>query len=885
MRKNTVEQMQGLSSNEAARLLREHGPNLLHASKKTSAVKIFASQFKDMMVLILLGSTVISLLVGEITEALTIIAIVFLNALLGFFQEYRTEKTLDALKEMASPTAHVLRDGEPVQIPADQVVPGDVLLLEAGDRVAADGQVLESFAMSADESLLSGESVASEKQPAKELLKKEDTRPNRQDMVYMGTTIVKGHGSARVVSTGMSSQMGGIAGMLGEIEEEPTPLQKKLDGLGKYIAIGCLAICAIVTVTGILRGEPVFDMFITGLSLSVAAIPEGLPAVVTIALGLAVSRMLKRNALIRRLHAVETLGCADVICSDKTGTLTENKMTVQEIATIEQHLTVTGRGYERGGAFQLEGKHVNLSTLPCVQMVLQTAVVCNNARLVTSGESRGRFGGAGIWEADGEPTEVALLIMAAKGNITQTQMDRDYTRISEIPFDSTRKCMSVVAADGTGRKRLFTKGAPDVLLEKCRWCMTAKGPVLLTPAMAKEISKVNGEMAGKALRVLGFAYKELESTANPQEDGLIWLGMAGMMDPPRKEAYQAVSKCRRAGIRPVMITGDHKMTAAAIAKELNILREGELVMTGEEIDRADGEQLERLLPKVSVFARVSPAHKLKIVRLLKKQGHIVAMTGDGVNDAPAVKEADIGVSMGIGGTDVTKEASAVVLLDDNFATLVAAVEEGRVIYRNIRKFIRYLLSCNIGEVVTMFVGMLMGLPVVLLPIQILLVNLVTDSLPAIALGLEPADDDVMSRPPRDKEDSIFSDGLLSKIIFRGLLLGLTTLAVFVTFINLYRDLATARTGALVTLVLTQLIHVFECKSEEKSIFGVHYFNNWKLIGAVVISTAVLLACLYYPILRFVMRTVALSGMQLLIVFGYCMAVPVLSAIFHKAKRR
>ncbi|MCI5800843.1 MAG: cation-translocating P-type ATPase [Oscillospiraceae bacterium] len=874
-RENEHRAEQGLTTAQAEKKLFEHGENLLQGGRRLHPMKILANQFKDFMIMILLAATVISVFMGETVEALTIVVIVLVNGILGFVQEFRTERTMEALKNLAAPGARVLRDGRPVQVPAAQVVPGDLLLLEAGDRVAADARLLEATSLQTDEAMLSGESAPVSKQAG-------------ESFVYMGTTVVKGRGRAVVTDTGMATEMGKIAGMLGEIEEEKTPLQQKLSGLGKYIGVGCLAICAVVTATGILRGEPVFDMLLTGISLAVAAIPEGLPAVVTIALALAVSRMLKRGALIRRLHAVETMGCAGVICSDKTGTLTENRMTVKEVFTLSHHLSVTGSGYEKGGELQEDGRRAALSSMEEVQRLFAAAVCCNNASLSGGEEDFGRDRAVnrslGEWSVEGEPTEAALLIMAAKARVTAGSMAEQYRRTGEIPFDSVRKRMSVEVEARGGERLLFTKGAPDYILDSCTWCEEGGERRLLTPQMRKRILDANEEMAGKALRVLAFAWRPMAAGEKAEERELIFLGLTGMIDPPRKEAAPAVEKCRGAGIRPVMITGDHRATAAAIAAEIGILRPGGEVVTGAELDRMDDRELARRLERIAVFARVSPAHKLRIVRAFKARGQVVAMTGDGVNDAPAVKEADIGVSMA-GGTDVTREAASVVLLDNSFATLVTAIEEGRVIYSNIRKFIRYLLSCNIGEIVTMFMGMLMGMPVVLLPIQILLINLATDGLPAIALGLEGPEPDVMERRPRRKSEGIFSGGLLTTILFRGALIGLTTLLVFTSFYRSTGDLACARTGAFAALVITQLIHVFECKSEEKGLFGIPVLNNWRLIGAVGVSAAVLAASIWLPSMNFIFRTVPLSGRQVAALLGCCAAVPVISSLVIPMKHR
>lgn len=869
----------GLTTKEATKRLFEYGENRLQSEKKISALKIFAGQFRDLMIMILLASTVISVIMGEVVEAIAIIIIVLLNAILGFVQEFRTERTLEALKSMAAPAAIAIRDGYSVEVPAHEIVPGDVILLKAGNKVPADAVILEAVSLSCDEAMLSGESIPVDKiesgNPDGEI-----PLPGSGGMVYMGTVVTKGRGTARVVATGMSTEMGKIAGMLSEIEEEATPLQKRLAQLGKYIAAGCLIICAVVAAVGVLRGEPFFNMLIIGISLAVAAVPEGLPAIVTIALALAVNRILRRNALVRRLHAVETMGCANVICTDKTGTLTENKMTVKQIFTLDYQIDVSGIGYERGGELTIGGRRVNPSASPSLRELLDIAVTCNNSQIIPVDEPVSRDRSANMtshgWTVSGEPTEIALLIMGAKANFTQASAS--YEREGEIPFDSDRKRMSVVARDKSGERCVLTKGGPDILLSCCKYYLTDSGVHILTPALKSRILKANEDMAAKALRVLGFAYKKLDHGEKESEDELIFVGLAGMIDPPRKEAYEAVERCRLAKIRTVMITGDHMATACAIAKDLGILRKGDTVMTGAEIDELDDDTFARNVHKVSVFARVNPGHKLKIVRALKRRGNIVGMTGDGVNDAPAIKEADIGVAMGITGTDVTKQAASIILLDDNFATLVAAIEEGRVVYNNIRKFIRYLLSCNIGEVVTMFLGMLMGMPVILLPIQILLVNLATDGLPAIALGLEPADPEVMRTKPRAANESVFSNGLLEVIAFRGILIGLTTLAVFSAFIRRFSDVDVARTGALLALVLTQLFHVFECKSETRSLFSVKFFNNIPLLLAAGISGALIFGTIYVPALQFIFSTVALSLPQLVTVFSYSLIAPCLSAV-------
>lgn len=836
---------EGLSEQEARTRLQQYGPNELAGKQRIHPAAIFLAQYKDIMTVILMICTAMSVFMGEYVEAAAIAVIVLMNGVLGFVQEYRTERTLEALRGMASPMARVLREGSVRSVPASQLVPGDSVLLEAGDRVPADGLLWEAVSLECDESMLTGESIPVKKSAA----------GGDESGLFMGCVITKGHGGFTVTRTGMDTEMGGIASMLQEIREGPTPLQKRLAQLSKYIAAGCLIICAVVTLTGILRGEDAFNMLITGVSLAVAAVPEGLTAVVTISLALSVARMVRRKALVRRLHAVETLGCATVICSDKTGTITQNRMTATDVALPS--------GRQDAG-------RLNRQDAGC-QRLLECIALCNNARIYDDG--RPPFGGH---------TELALRALANRSGYTEAFLSQKYRRISEQPFDSTRKRMSVVVERENGERLLFVKGAFDILLERCSRYQDGSAILPLSPHIRQRILSQSGELTGQALRVMGAAYRPITGVSpGDGEDDLIFLGLIGMIDPPRPEVREAVARCRRAGIRTVMITGDHRSTALAIARQVGIWQEGDRVLTGADLDRMSLEELSGIIAEVSVFARVSPSHKLQIVRALRQRGQITAMTGDGVNDAPAVKEADIGVSMGINGTDVTKEASEIILLDDNFATLVNAVDEGRSIYQNIRKFIRYLLSCNIGEVLTMFLGMLFGMPVILFPIQILLVNLVTDGLPAIALGLEPSDPKAMSRPPRKPEESVFSHGLAFKIFFRGVLIGLSTLASFVSMFQLTGSVEHARTAALFALIFAQLIHVFECKSEEVGLFRVPFGNNKKLIAAAALSLTVLLCVLYVPFLQSIFSTVPLSLSQVLIPIGYCMAPPVLSSLLHR----
>lgn len=895
-RSNTYESNKriGLSEKEAKHKLEKHGLNTITDKRKISVFKILFAQFSDFMVLILLISTIISAFMGEITEAVTIIAIVVVNAILGFVQEYRTERTMEALKSLTAPTAKVMRSGNICNISAEQIVPGDLIILESGDRIPADAIVIEAKGLLVDESLLTGESVSVEKSVCTKRKSNEDFT-KRKENLFMGTIVTSGRCQAIVCETGMNTEMGKIADLIQNIEEDSTPLQKRLESLGKFIVYGCLAICAVVSITGVLRGESLFTMLIAGISLAVAAVPEGLPAIVTIALALGVQRMMKRKALIRKLPAVETLGCASVICSDKTGTLTENRMTVRKIYAGENMLDIKGGGYSLHGSFLLRNKEIDPIRNSALRLTLEIGSLCNNAKIVKGSDPvdlgirkiKKIFSREETTCIDGDPTEGALLVVAGKAGLTADVIEKSYFRIDELPFDSDRKCMSVICDNHKGETFVFTKGAPDIIVEKCNRIYTTNGIIGINSTVRTGILKINDNMAGEALRVIGVAYKKLESRVfnhDNVEKELIFVGLVGMIDPPRREVLDAVHKCRMAGIKPVMITGDHKVTAMTIARELDIYKDGDKILTGDELERMDETKLEKVADGVSVYARVSPKHKLMIVRVLKKLGHIVAMTGDGVNDAPAVKEADIGVSMGITGTDVTKEASAMILMDDNFATIVAAVEEGRVIYNNIRKFIRYMLACNLGEVLTMFLGMLLGLPLPLLPIQILWVNLVTDGLPAIALGFDPPERDIMMRPPRGAKENIFSNGLLSLILFRGVLIGISTLAVFSTILHITGQVEIARTGAFCTLVITQLIHVFECKSERKNIFEIPVFNNAALVLAVICSLVMILGVIYIPSLQSIFKTVPVSMDEWILIGGFSALGPVVASFIRVKKR-
>ena len=820
----------GLSTAQAKEKLEQQGPNQLAQKDKASAVGMFLAQFKDLMIVILAVATVLSALMGETTEAIAIIVIVLLNAVMGFVQEYRTERTLESLKAMSAPEAKVVRDGREQTIPARELVCGDLIRLTAGDRIPADAVAADCVSMASDESFLTGESLP---------VRKKNGSP-----LYMGAIITEGHCEATVTATGMQTEMGKIAGMLNDHQEERTPLQKRLDQLGKFVAAACLIICLLVSLIGWWRGEEPIDMVLTGISLAVAAVPEGMPAIVTIVLALSVGRILKKGAVIRKLHAVETLGSAGVICTDKTGTLTQNRMTVKEIFCAGRQISVSGDGLRAEGGFYCDGRPITPGKDPVLVRLLRVATLCTEARINRNGDR---------YEPQGDPTETALLIAAAKGGVTRESLVPLFKTVAEHPFDPVRKRMSV-AVSGREGQLLLCKGAPDLLLERCSAIALPGGSRPMTAADRREIQNAAADMAKRALRVIGLAESNDPSGG---EERLTFLGLAGMIDPPRPEVAGAVRNCRRAGIRPVMITGDHRDTAAAIARQVGILRPGDEVLTGEEIERLTDAELAARCRRVSVYARVSPAHKLRIVKAWKAAGKVVAMTGDGVNDAPAVKAADIGVAMGIAGTDVTKEAASVVILDDNFATIVAAVEEGRVIYQNIRSFIRYLLTCNLGEVLSMFFTMLLGLPVPLLPIQILMVNLLTDGLPAIALGMEPPSRRIMERPPRPKNEGLFAGGLMAVILIRGFLLGAGTAGVFYVVLWMSGDLSLARSAAYLVLVLSQMVHIFECRGKGLSLTGNPY-----LVFAALASVLITFATVYLPILQPIFSTTPVGAAYL-----------------------
>ncbi len=885
----------GLTGEEALRRMKLVGRNELKEQKKISPWAVLCSQFTDFMVLVLIAATLISGLLGEYADALTILAIVIINAILGFAQEYQAEKSLEALKKMIAPEATVIRNKRTQKIPAAELVPGDLAVLETGDVLAADLRLLEVVQLEISEAALTGESLPVKKR-FQEVYKTDVPLGDRKNMGYMGTVVTRGKGLGIVVDTGMCTEMGRIAGYIQQVEDEDTPLQKRLAQLGRYLVLFCLCIVGVVVVCGVLRGEPLHRMILTGVSLAVAAIPEGLPAIVTVSLAIGVQKMVKRQAIVRALPAVETLGCATVICSDKTGTLTQNEMTVRQIYLSEDFIDVTGEGYIPHGKFQFPTERWTKENKNGWATALKVAALCNNSFLQKDQTAIGglfRKNDRSCWRIVGDPTEGALLVGAAKAGYWREALEKTEKRVAEIPFDSERKRMSVIYQENTsGVYKNYCKGAPDTILQMCDRIWHKGAVIPLTEKIKKEIADANEKMASGALRVLGLAYRQFPAEVDLEDEeglekGLVFIALAGMIDPPRDSAKQAVAVCRMAGIKTVMITGDHKNTAEAVAKELKIITDpSQQVVTGTELDKMSDFQLAGIVSRTWVYARVSPKHKLRIVKALKEKGQVVAMTGDGVNDAPAVKEADIGISMGITGTDVTKEASSLILGNDDFATIVTAVEEGRIIYDNIRKFIRYLLSSNVGEVLTMFAATLLGFPLPLLPIQILWMNLVTDGLPAMALGLDAGDPDIMRRRPRNPQESIFAHGLPGKIAVQGTIIAFGTLLVYV--IGYYmgnRDLALARTMAFTTLVFAQLFYVFECRSERYSIFELGLFTNMYLVAAVGCSMLMQILVIYLPFFQSLFKTVPLDYSNWIVILCLSAVTSLLQGLYRTVKIR
>jgi Ca2+-transporting ATPase len=855
----------GLTSKEALKRIHEYGFNALEAKKNKSIISKFFAQFADFMIVILILaaiiSFVVSLLEGEadFIDPIIIFAIIILNAILGVLQESKAEKSLEALKKMSAPSAIVMRDGNQVVIPSKDIVPGDIIILETGHFVPADARLITSVNLKVDESALTGESHAVEKE-AERVLNESTLLADRRNMVHATSIVTYGRGSAIVTATGMHTEVGHIAKLIMQDDTPETPLQKRLAQTGKVLGIAALLICLFIFLLGTMQGRPPFDMFMTSVSLAVAAIPEGLPAIVTIMLSLGVSRMAKKNAVIRKLPAVETLGSATVICSDKTGTLTQNKMTVTDI-------------------YSTNGKE-SFDSSTTTKILTLSALCCDSILKITKDEIN----------ATGEPTENALVIAACKAGINKAKLDLGFARVDEIPFDSSRKLMTTIHKSQKNDIICITKGAPDVLLSKCSYYYDRGKVTPLTPMKKNMITKYNVDMAKRALRVLAVAYKEVASIPKGKaqcESALIFAGLVGMIDPPREEVKEAVETCKLAGIKPVMITGDHITTACAIASDLGIMQKEDKAITGLELSMLTEDMLSETIHEYSVFARVSPEHKVRIVKAFQNKGNVVAMTGDGVNDAPALKTADIGCAMGLSGTDVAKNAADMILTDDNFATIVSAVKEGRGIYQNIKKAIHFLLSSNIGEIITIFAAILLGLPSPLLAVQLLWVNLVTDSLPAISLGVEPPDKDIMRKKPISPSKGMFADGLVFKIVFEGALIGSLSLAAFIIGYKFYRggaysdaiSLGLGRTMAFAVLSLSQLFHSFNMRSD-RSIFKIGLLSNIKHLISFVICTCLLVAVITIDPLATIFKVIPLNTVQWVTVIALSM-VPILVVELQK----
>jgi P-type Ca2+ transporter type 2C len=857
---------QGLNQKEVERRQEEYGPNELIEKKKKTHLMMFLDQFKDFMIIVLIIAAIISGIIGEPADTIAIVIIVALNAIIGFVQEYRAEKALAALKKMSAPTAIVIRKGMPSSIPATKLVPGDIVLLESGRVVPADMRLIDAAQIKVEEAALTGESIPVEKHTYV-LHEKDLPIGDRKNMAYNGTSVTYGRGKGIVVATGMDTELGKIATMLQEEEEVQTPLQKRLANFGRRLAIAILVICAVVFGIGVFRGEPPLLMLLTAISLAVAAIPEALPAVVTISLALGARKLVRQNALIRKLPAVETLGSVTYICSDKTGTLTMNRMTAEELYVDGRFI----KGKERAPGKTLQKN----SDLP-VKTFMTAMAISNDAHMDEGGDIAG------------DPTEVALYKIAMDNGFDKRMLEKDFPRVGEIPFDSDRKCMTTFHRwpESEGQYASITKGAIEVLTERSSGILTSEG---IKPLNIEDVQRLNDQMAADGLRVLCIALKrweELPQVISPEnsEVGLTVLGLVGIMDPPREEAKEAIALCKTAGIKPVMITGDHPITARAIARRLGLIEDtSKTIITGRELEKLSLEEFEERVEHIKVYARVAPEQKLKIVKALQDKGQFVAMTGDGVNDAPALKRADIGIAMGMTGTDVTKEASHMILIDDNFATIVRAVKDGRRIFDNIRKFIKYTMTSNSGEILTIFLAPFFGLPIPLLPIHILWINLVTDGLPGLALAAEPEERGIMNRPPRHPKESIFAHGLGTHIIWVGLLMG--GVSIFTQAWSIKAIDTPWQTMVFTVLCLSQMGHVFAIRSEKESLFTIGLFTNKPLFGAVLLTFILQMATIYVPFLQPIFRTEALSLNELLFTLAMSSVVFIAVEIEKLFKRR
>ena len=860
----------GLSAEEATRRLAATGPNALEAARRVSPWQLLAAQFRNVLIVILLVATALSAVLGHAVEAVAITVIVVFAVLLGFVQEFRAERAIEALREMSAPRATVIRDGVEIDIPAREVVPGDMLILTAGNRVPADGRLVYGVNLKAQEAPLTGESTPVEKH-ADALHEADAPVGDRRNMVYAGTSVAYGRGLAVAVATGPGTEFGRIAQMLLDVEPGRTPLQANLDKLGRSLARAALLVVAMIVVLGLARGQPFIEMLVFGIALAVAVVPEALPAVVTISLALGVQRLARRRALMRRLPAVETLGSTSVICTDKTGTLTRDEMTVRRLYVAGQFVDVTGAGYAPDGEFHTAGLGLEVAPRPrdtlgeSVRDLLEAGVLASDAHLLRDATS-------GSWTIKGDPTEGALIVAAAKAGLHKAELDAAWPRIHEIPFSSESKRMTTLHA-GAGGCVAFAKGAPEVILDACTAEQTPAGAVPLDAPARQRILAAAQVMARDALRVLAMATRR-DATPEAAERGMTLLGLVGMSDPPRPEARAALETCERAGIRVLMITGDHPLTAEAIARELGLLKDGRVV-TGAELGRLDDAALEREVDHIDVYARVSPADKMRVVDALQKRGHVVAMTGDGVNDAPALKKADIGIAMGLSGTDVAREAAAMTLTDDNFASIVAAVEEGRGVFGNIKKYLMFLLSSNVGEIGLMAGTALLGMPLPLTAVQILYVNLATDGLPALALAVDPPENDLMRRPPRDPKSGIFGPRVVALMLIGGAWSMLANIGLFAWALHSGRPLAEAMSMTFASLVLIQFLKAYSYRSDQASVLRRPFANRW-LNLAVAWEVMLLLCVLYLPALQAPFDTFDMSPADWAIVLGVAATVlPVL----------
>lgn len=893
---------QGLTAGEARERLGRYGPNELQERPRPGFWHLLLSQFQQFLVLILIVAAIVSFVLGEYVEAGAIMAIVILNAVLGVVQESKAEEALAALQKMAAPEAKVVRDGHVGTVPARELVPGDVVILETGNYVPADVRLVETINLRIEEASLTGESVPVVKK-AEGTLPPQASLGDRHNMAYMGTLTSYGRGRGLVVATGMRTQFGLIAEMIQSYEEEQTPLQIKLDQLGKWLGVGSLCICAIVFGVGIWEGRDILEMFLTAVSLAIAAVPEGLPAVVTICLAIGMQEMIRRHALIRKLPAVETLGSATAICSDKTGTITQNEMTAVQAYADSSLLYITGEGYRPQGELQEEdGRRAELRWYPSMRPLLQGGLLCNDAELE---RLESEDGGESTWRIVGDPTEGALVVAAAKADLLRERVEQELPRVAEIPFDSERKRMTTihqVLLDGTESKHIaapdlqtpyvaYVKGAPDVIIDLCTH-ITNDGRVRpLDHEQRARILEMNEALSSNARRVLGVAYRPLDKlpsdlTSEEVERDLICVGLIGMIDPARPEAKAAIQEARRAGIRTIMITGDYPNTAAAISREIDLIKHGDPVLSGADIDQLSDEEFAGQVERTNVYARVSPQHKVRIVEVLRRQGHVVAMTGDGVNDAPALKRADIGVAMGITGTDVSKETADMVLTDDNFASIVAAVEEGRIIYANIRKFVFYLLSCNLGEILTIFMATLLGWDLPLTAIQLLWLNLLTDGAPALALALEAGEPDIMEQPPHPPDEPVVNRAMTGGIGVQTVAITVATLGAFLLGKRWFPDsLAAAQTMAFATLSTSELLRAYTARSERYSVFQIGIWSNKYMQMSIAASIVLLLAVIYVPFLDPIFNTIPLSLREWLTMLPLILLPAVAAEITKSLQRR